>query len=118
MPVTVKKPSRAVTDECWMQALKTNPLYSGIDIDLQLKRAQSWLQTNAPRRQFTRRYFGNWLTGELGRKPMVGEALGKGCQSRVQRGLELAPCGKPSVAMIGTRPVCALHNVPKEHHAP
>jgi len=111
---TVQKPSSTLTDELWIQSFKTNPLYTGIDIDLQLKRAQSWLQTNAPRRQFTRKYFGNWMTGEIGKKPMIAESLGRPCQTRVKRGLEFTPCNKPATTMIGTRPVCAEHDVKKD----
>lgn len=32
------------------------------------------------------------------------------CQSRVERGLRLEPCGAPAVRKIGTRSVCAAHN--------
>jgi hypothetical protein len=106
---TIKISSRAVTDEVWIQQLKANELYQGIDIDLQLKKAQSWLQTNQPRRAFTRKYFGNWLTRALSDKPMDVATLGKPCQTRVKQGLESVPCNKPAVEMIGTRPVCKDH---------
>lgn len=31
------------------------------------------------------------------------------CQTRVQRGMRLKPCGQPAVSVIGKRPVCQAH---------
>jgi len=68
----VQKPIRTgVLDEVWITELKANPLYTGIDIDCQFKKAQSWIQTNGKGRQMTRKYFGNWLVRCIGDKPMA-----------------------------------------------
>jgi hypothetical protein len=49
----------APTDEEWIDSLKSNPGYSGIDVDREFAKCAAWCQTN--RRQNTRRRFINWL---------------------------------------------------------
>lgn len=110
-----KKPPRAlVTDAAWIQGLKDNSLYAGIDIDLQLRKCLGWFEPKGI--TVSRQRFYKWLVRAMDDKPISATA-NRPCQSRVQRGLELAPCNAPSVAMIGTRPVCQLHNKTKESHA-
>lgn len=57
-----KKASKAspqLTDEQWMETIKSNPAYSGIDVVREHGKAIAWCDTN--RRQCTRRFFINWL---------------------------------------------------------
>lgn len=57
-----KKPKAPkLTDEEWMASLKTNPEYSGINIDAEFKRAADWITKN-PGRQLSRPFFINWLS--------------------------------------------------------
>lgn len=51
--------SQPVSDEAWMDSLRVNPGYSGIDIDTQRARCEAWCQTNG--KAFGRRRFINWL---------------------------------------------------------
>ena len=110
----VQKPQRiAAPDAVWIQELKDNPIYTGIDIDLQLRKCMGWCE---PRHlTVSRKRFTNWLVRAMDDKP-ISAAANRPCQSRIQRGLEFAPCNAPSVAMIGTRPVCQAHNKTKETH--
>lgn len=67
---SVQKPKRTVlSDNDWFAQLKADPLYSGIDIDLQYRKAQAWYQER--RRMCTRRAFVNWLIKEMGSKPIA-----------------------------------------------
>jgi len=51
---------KQLTDEEFIQTLKVNPAYAGIDIDAQLGRMDSWLLVNRGR-QKTRKFIVNWL---------------------------------------------------------
>lgn len=109
---SVQKRSRAVLcDVEWVQSLKENPAYIGIDIDLQYRKASVWYPEH--NRQLTRRAFTNWLIKEMGNKPIAISGTVSTCQERVQRGAFLKPCGAPVVGMIGGRPLCKQH---KEYH--
>lgn len=60
----------------WIQALKGNPAYVGIDVDREHAKMRAWCETN--RRQPTRRRFINWLN--RCERPIVAqprEAYGK-----------------------------------------
>ena len=105
---SVQKRSRAaLCDVEWVQSLRENPAYAGIDIDLQFRRASVWYPEH--NRQLTRRAFVNWLIREMGNKPMVANKDTSTCQERVQRGAFLKPCGEPSVVQIGGQPRCQTH---------
>ena len=65
-----KRPPR-LTDDEWLNSLKQDPLYTGIDIDLLYKKCVVWCQ---PRNlTVTRRRFTNWLIKEMDNKPMSTE---------------------------------------------
>ncbi len=53
----------------------------------------------------------DWMT------PAISDPGGKNpvqtCQSRIQQGMQLKPCGEMAVGLIGKRPVCQAH---KEEH--
>lgn len=51
--------NRDSIDEQWVQSLRTNAAYAGLNIDHQLAKAQAWASTN--RRQCSRKFFINWL---------------------------------------------------------
>ena len=73
---TPDKPARPVsqknlTDEEFIQALKTNPAYQGIDIPTELGRMDAWLLTpKGRRRKKTRAFVVNWINRVD--KPMQG----------------------------------------------
>lgn len=48
-----------LTDIEWMDSLRTNAGYAGVDIDAQRGRCEAWCQTNG--KTFSRRRFINWL---------------------------------------------------------
>ena len=105
----VQKPTRtAVPDEVWIAELKSNPIYTGIDIEMQFKKAQAWLQTNGKGRQMTRKFFGNWLVRCIGDKPI--HVTVESCQARVEHGRTLRACGAPSVTPHGKAPRCHEHH--------
>jgi hypothetical protein len=68
-PVSAK-PSRppVLPDDEWLKALKLNPIYTGIDIDLQLRKASAWYPAHG--KKLTRRAFIKWLIKEMDIKPM------------------------------------------------
>jgi len=47
------------TDTAWMESLKANSTYQGLDVDLEWGKARMWCETN--RRMCSRRFFVNWL---------------------------------------------------------
>ena len=47
------------TEDEWLASLAVNPVYSGIDIKVQLGKAQVWCETN--QRKCSRKFFVNWL---------------------------------------------------------
>jgi hypothetical protein len=49
----------ALTDEEWIESLKSNPAYKGIDVQREYFKAIAWCSTN--NRTATRRMFINWL---------------------------------------------------------
>ena len=57
-----RKTSPTLTDEEFVQSLKSNPAYTGIDIDRELGRLDAWLLTPRGRgKRKTRRRIFNWL---------------------------------------------------------
>ena len=57
-----RKPSKPqMTDEQWMSELKTNPDFTGINIDAEFRRAAEWV-SKKPDQKMTRRFFQNWLS--------------------------------------------------------
>ena len=65
-----KKPSKQlILDDEWIAGLKSDPVYEGIDIDLQFRKASAWHAANG--RKVTRKSFVNWLIREMGKKPMA-----------------------------------------------
>ncbi|MBZ0158436.1 MAG: hypothetical protein K8I29_19735 [Alphaproteobacteria bacterium] len=63
-----KSSNRQLTDEEWMNALRCNPTYEGLDIDRLYGKMVAWCETN--NKQPTRRRFVNWLNRED--KPIGG----------------------------------------------
>jgi hypothetical protein len=61
-----KKSSIKLTDAEFLEALKTNPVYKDIKIDVELGKMDGWLKAN-PYRKKTRRFIVNWLNRELSR---------------------------------------------------
>jgi hypothetical protein len=55
-----KPPSAFLSIEDFLKSLKTNPAYTGIDIDRELAKMDAWLITN-PGRKKTQRFIVNWL---------------------------------------------------------
>jgi hypothetical protein len=51
-----------ISDEEWLEGLKGNPAYQGMDIDRILGKCQAWCTANG--KQFTRQRFVNWLNRE------------------------------------------------------
>jgi hypothetical protein len=60
-----KKPT--LTDKEWLDSLKENIAYKGMDIDCLFAKMEAWCSTNG--KQATRRRFINWLNRE--EKPMA-----------------------------------------------
>jgi len=57
-----RKTSPTLTDEEFVQSLKSNPAYTGVDIDRELGRLDAWLLTPRGRgKRKTRRRIFNWL---------------------------------------------------------
>jgi hypothetical protein len=83
----VKKAQSAV-DGDWIDGLYVNPAYKGIDIMVELGKAQAWCEAN--RRQCNRRFFINWLNNNkaIG---VVGAAAAKPVDSThtLQKQLEI-----------------------------
>ena len=52
-------PTSKVSDEDWLDSLKTNPAYAGLDVAREHGRMVAWCSTNG--KQPTRRRFINWL---------------------------------------------------------
>ena len=48
-------------DADFIESLKKDDTYSGIDIDKELGKCQNWMKVNVPGRELTRRRFINWL---------------------------------------------------------
>lgn len=68
-----RKPSKQLMlDDEWLAELKTDPVYAGIDIDLQFRKASAWYPAHG--RKLSRKAFTNWLIREMGNKPMAGQA--------------------------------------------
>lgn len=59
---SVRKPTGAsLTDEEWLQSLRSNPAYSHIDLDVELGKMDAWISLHPSRRK-TRRFILNWLS--------------------------------------------------------
>ncbi len=58
--MTIGDDAMKQTDEEWLNGLKKNPVYSGINIDRELGKMQVWLSLR-PGRKMTRRFIVNWL---------------------------------------------------------
>lgn len=109
-----RKRSPPLTDEEWIESLKTNPAYAHVDFVLEFGKMDAWqsLPENQHRKR-TRQFILNWI-GKVPRPVVMKTLNGKqSCQERVQRGNFLKPCGELSVTVIGGRPLCQTH---KEHH--
>lgn len=66
----LRKPSkRLILDDEWIAGLKADPVYDGIDIDLEFKKASAWYPSRG--RKLSRQAFVNWLIREIGKKPMA-----------------------------------------------
>lgn len=64
-----RKPSKPlILDTEWIAGLKTDPVYAGIDIDLQFRKASAWYPAHG--RKLSRKAFINWLIREMGNKPI------------------------------------------------
>lgn len=59
--LTVKKPLKTISDEDFINSLKTNQVYKGIDIDKELEKMDRWFVAN-PTRQKTRKFILRWLS--------------------------------------------------------
>ncbi len=62
------KKKQKMTDEEWLQMVKSNPAYQGLDVDLVFAKLQAWCATKG--RKPTRARFLNWLNRE--EKPLTG----------------------------------------------
>lgn len=56
------------TDAEWLESLKSNRAYEGIDIDVEFGKAKTWCDTN--RRKCSRKFFVNWIN--RAERPMNG----------------------------------------------
>lgn len=56
---TKKTSTKAQTDEEWLESLKTNRAYEGIDITIEWDKAKVWCETH--NKHLTRRRFVNWI---------------------------------------------------------
>lgn len=67
----VKKRSRtaALPDPEWIQSLKENPVYAGVNVDLEYRKASAWYPEH--RRVCTRKAFVNWLIKAMNDKPLT-----------------------------------------------
>jgi hypothetical protein len=55
-----KRPAQQkMTDDEWIESIKSNPAYQGIDVDREYGKMTAWCQTNS--KQATRKRFLNWL---------------------------------------------------------
>jgi len=50
-----------LADQDFIQTLKDDKTYNGIDIDKELGKCHNWMRVNVPGKQLTRRRFINWL---------------------------------------------------------
>ncbi len=55
-----KVKDKDITDEQFIESLKNNPAYSGLDIDTELGKMDAWILAN-PARKKTRRFIVSWL---------------------------------------------------------
>ena len=83
---TLNEPSGTLKEEGFLQKLKTNSAYAGIDIDREALRAQDWLRRRAGRRPFDERFFRRWLDRV---RPVRGSGLGAVLTGRWQGGAVL-----------------------------
>lgn len=56
---TAKKAKPKLSDQEWLESLKTKPAYKNLNIEIEYSRAEVWADAN--NRQCTRRFFTNWL---------------------------------------------------------
>lgn len=73
---------KVVDDQTWLAELKANPVYAGLDIDLEFRKATAWWQAKG--KALTRRGFINWLIKAMGDKPMANGSLGT-CKASVKK---------------------------------
>lgn len=64
-----KKPRILLSDEDWMAQLKANPIYTGIDLDHEWRKASAWYPEH--HRKLTRAAFINWLIKAMDNKPLT-----------------------------------------------
>lgn len=69
---TAKKRAKAkdVPDDVWIESLKANPAYAGIDVAQEFGKARAWCDVN--KKTLSRRRFINWLN--RAESPMKGDA--------------------------------------------
>jgi uncharacterized protein YdaU (DUF1376 family) len=77
-------PRKKLTDEEWLESLKSNPAYVGLDIQVIKGKCEAWCANKG--KIFTRARFLNWLNRE--ERPMTGG--GNGSQQRDFRGKQAA----------------------------
>lgn len=58
----------AIPDTMWIDSLKENPLYRGIDIDVELRKCTAWCETR--RLTLSRKRLTNWLIKAMDGKPL------------------------------------------------
>lgn len=60
-PSSPKRNNNSAADTDWLESLKKEEIYSHIDFPTEMRKAQLWLENNAPTRKFTKRYFTGWI---------------------------------------------------------
>ncbi len=77
IPVKAQKgKANQQTDEEFLASLRSDPTYSGLDIDQEAGKARRWCQAN--RRQCNRRFFTNWLNRATSDRAMLLPLGGQG----------------------------------------
>jgi hypothetical protein len=87
-----KQTMNTSVDDQWVQTLKTDPDYAGIDIDFQLRKAKLWYKAKS--KKLSRRGFMNWLVRALNDRPLHADT----CE-----------CGKPGTVKVGQSWRCLEH---------
>lgn len=68
-PILQKESTKSnVTNGEWLEEVKTDPLYAGINIDLELKKCQAWCKPR--KRKVTRLTFTSWLIKAMNDVPI------------------------------------------------
>jgi hypothetical protein len=83
-------PRKKLTDEEWIESLKSNPAYIGLDIQVIKGKCEAWCFNKG--KMFTRARLLNWLNRE--ERPMGGDGNGSGAYRRPGASFEKAGRGK------------------------